>query len=187
MRNLIAILVGLHVSLSFNADIESSVLTPGTVEQSLYQKWGVIKVSRFPYQKITNRMWNQKRKDKGRVEQYSEFGIKTGPFRVWLKNEMYPGLAMSRSLGDLIASSVEVIPEPEIIEYFVNTNTKYVMLASDGIWEFLSNEAVMKISNQHYEKNDAIGLCDDIVAEATRHWEKEDVVIDDITVVVVFF
>lgn len=61
-------------------------------------------------------------------------------------------LAMSRSIGELIAYSVEVIPEPEIIEYFVNTNTKYVMLASDGIWEFLSNEAVMKISNQHYEK-----------------------------------
>ena len=91
-------------------------------------------------------------RNKGRVEQYSEFGIKTGPFRVWLKNEMYPGLAMSRSIGELTAYSVEVIPEPEIIEYFVNTNTKYVMLASDGIWEFLSNEAVMKISNQHYEK-----------------------------------
>ena len=60
-------------------------------------------------------------------------------------------------------------------------------MASDGIWEFLSNETVMKISNKHYENNDAIGLCDDIVVEATKHWEKEDVVVDDITVVAVFF
>ena len=45
----------------------------------------------------------------------------------------------------------------------------------------------MKISNKHYENNDAISLCDDIVAEATKHWEKEDVVVDDITVVAVFF
>ena len=126
-------------------------------------------------------------RNKGRVEQYTEFGIKTGPFRVWLKNEMYPGLAMSRSIGDIIASSVGVIAEPEIIEYFINTNTKYIMLASDGVWEFLSNETVMKIGNKHYENNDAIGLCDDIIAEATKHWEKEDVVVDDITVVVVFF
>ena len=94
---------------------------------------------------------------------------------------------MSRSIGDIIASSVGVIAEPEIIEYFINTNTKYIMLASDGVWEFLSNETVMKIGNKHYENNDAIGLCDDIIAEATKHWEKEDVVVDDITVVVVFF
>ena len=126
-------------------------------------------------------------KSKGRVEQFCEFGIKNGPYRVWLKNEMYPGLAMSRSIGDLIASSVGVIPEPEIIEYFVNSNTRYITIASDGVWEFLSNEAVMKIANKYYESNDPIGLCDAVVAEATRWWEKEDVVIDDITIVTIFY
>ncbi len=51
----------------------------------------------------------------GRVDKYSENGIKTGPYRVWLKNEEYPGLAMSRSLGDLVAGSIGVICEPGII------------------------------------------------------------------------
>ncbi len=123
----------------------------------------------------------------GEVSQYEEDGIKSGPFRVWKKNEMYPGIAMSRSIGDLIASSVGVIPEPEIIEYFVNSNTRYITIASDGVWEFLSNEAVMKIANKYYESNDPIGLCDAVVAEATRWWEKEDVVIDDITIVTIFY
>lgn len=35
-----------------------------------------------------------------------------GPHRVWLLNEDVPGLAMSRSLGDYVAQSVGVIPDP---------------------------------------------------------------------------
>jgi serine/threonine protein phosphatase PrpC len=51
-------------------------------------------------------------KSGGRVERYTENGIKSGPFRVWLKNENFPGLAMSRSIGDFVAESVGVICEP---------------------------------------------------------------------------
>ena len=38
-----------------------------------------------------------------------------GPYRVWLKTENYPGLAMSRSIGDFVAASVGVICEPGIL------------------------------------------------------------------------
>lgn len=41
-----------------------------------------------------------------------EYGNQSGPYRVWLKNENYPGLAMSRSIGDMIAASVGVICDP---------------------------------------------------------------------------
>jgi serine/threonine protein phosphatase PrpC len=51
-------------------------------------------------------------KSGGRVERYNENGVKSGPFRVWLKNENFPGLAMSRSVGDFVAESVGVICEP---------------------------------------------------------------------------
>jgi hypothetical protein len=37
-----------------------------------------------------------------------------GPKRVWLKHKQVPGLAMTRSLGDLVAKSVGVTYEPEI-------------------------------------------------------------------------
>jgi len=47
-----------------------------------------------------------------------EAGIKSGPFRVWLKNQNYPGLAMSRSIGDLVASSIGVTCDPGIILVF---------------------------------------------------------------------
>lgn len=45
----------------------------------------------------------------GRIEKYRD---NQGPFRVWLKNEDTPGLAMSRSLGDSLAKTVGVISEP---------------------------------------------------------------------------
>jgi serine/threonine protein phosphatase PrpC len=48
----------------------------------------------------------------GRVDKFCENGIKSGPYRVWLKHENFPGLAMSRSVGDFVAESVGVICDP---------------------------------------------------------------------------
>lgn len=48
----------------------------------------------------------------GIVEKYLENGMRIGPHRVWVKNEIFPGLAMSRSIGDFVASSVGVTCEP---------------------------------------------------------------------------
>lgn len=49
----------------------------------------------------------------GRVAACLDFdGLPAGPKRVWLKNEALPGLAMSRSIGDLVAASVGVTWKP---------------------------------------------------------------------------
>ena len=51
----------------------------------------------------------------GRVEAYKdEYGEEIGPLRVWVKNDSVPGLAMTRSFGDLVGASVGVSPVPEI-------------------------------------------------------------------------
>ena len=49
---------------------------------------------------------------------------------------------MARSLGDLVAASVGVIPEPEVLEFEIDVNDRFIVLASDGVWEFLTNENV---------------------------------------------
>ena len=110
-----------------------------------------------------------------------------GPFRVWAKGKDYPGLAMSRSIGDMDAKKVGVIPNPQIVEYTIDFFSKYLILASDGIWEFISSEQAMKFCNKFYMRNDAKGLCQDLSQKATALWEKNDCCIDDITVLVVFF
>lgn len=49
----------------------------------------------------------------GRIDTFREpNGDPIGPARVWLKHENVPGLAMSRSIGDLVAASVGVSAEP---------------------------------------------------------------------------
>ena len=123
----------------------------------------------------------------GEISQYEEDGEKSGPFRVWQKGEVYPGIAMSRSIGDFIASKLGVIPEPKFIEEKIDKDTKFIIVASDGIWEFLDNDAVKNITMPYYEKNDPNGACKELIKRATEFWNQEDIVVDDITCIAVFF
>jgi serine/threonine protein phosphatase PrpC len=117
----------------------------------------------------------------------NEFGEFMGPFRVWIRGKDYPGLAMSRSIGDQHAKSVGVIPDPGIMEYTLSKSTKYIITCSDGVWEFLNNQTVMNIGKKFYLNNDASSYCHELISKATFEWETHDEIIDDITAVVAFF
>ena len=123
----------------------------------------------------------------GEISQFEEDGEKSGPFRVWKKGEVYPGIAMSRSIGDFIATSLGVIPMPKFIDETIDENTKFIVVASDGVWEFLDNQKVADMVMPFYKKNDPDGACKALIKESTQWWNQEDVVVDDITVIVVFF
>jgi serine/threonine protein phosphatase PrpC len=58
---------------------------------------------------------------------------------------------MSRSFGDRVAHSVGVSAEAEIREFLMGVTDKFVVIASDGVWEFLSNEDVAHIVWPYYE------------------------------------
>ena len=123
----------------------------------------------------------------GQVNKLGDDDDDIGPYRVWVKGENYPGLAMSRSIGDFAAKSVGVISDPEILEFELTSDTKFIVLASDGVWEFLSNKQVVDIVNRYYKSGEIQKAADKLVEEATRYWKEEDEIIDDITVVIVFF
>ena len=111
-----------------------------------------------------------------------------GPDRVWIREDDIPGLAMTRSFGDIIAHSVGVISEPEIKRYDFSGNEKFIVIASDGIWEFISGEECVNIVKGFYENNlDAIGAINAIMKEAFIRWQKNEEIIDDITVIIIFF
>ena len=125
----------------------------------------------------------------GMVDQIQDlYGNKLGPNRVFKEGCVYPGLAMSRSLGDFQAKECGVIPTPEIIEYEINLNTKYFVVCSDGVWEFLTNENVRDIGNKYYyNNNDVVGFCNELVNIAVNVWGEREKARDDITAVAVFF
>ena len=124
----------------------------------------------------------------GRIQPFTEEGGEfVGPQRVWLKNEEVPGLAMTRSFGDRVAATVGVISEPEIKEFDFDENDKFMIIASDGIWEFISSQECVNIVKNFYEKNDLKGCADFLYEESSKRWLKEEEVIDDTTLILVFF
>lgn len=111
-----------------------------------------------------------------------------GPWRVWVKGQGYPGLAMSRSIGDKVAHSVGVSDIPEILEFQIDkVAPKAIVAASDGVWEFMSNEDVKDIVLKYFYTEDSQGCVNEIVDTAYKKWSNEGFSRDDITAVVVFF
>lgn len=93
---------------------------------------------------------------------------------------------MSRSMGDKVAHSVGVTAEPETLEFTLGLNDKFLVIASDGVWEFLSNEDVANIVFPFYEQNAPEAAANALVKAAFKKWKQEEEVIDDITVVIIF-
>eukprot|EP00742_Colponemidia_sp_Colp-10_P000580 GILJ01000634.1.p1 GENE.GILJ01000634.1~~GILJ01000634.1.p1 ORF type:complete len:431 (+),score=61.09 GILJ01000634.1:46-1338(+) len=124
----------------------------------------------------------------GRVDSFRGMdGEPIGPLRVWLKNQDAPGLAMSRSMGDSVAASVGVTAYPEILERECDSHDKFIVIASDGVWEFISNQEAVNIVSPFYDRDDPQGACDELVRESNYRWRQEEEVIDDTTCIVVFF
>jgi serine/threonine protein phosphatase PrpC len=67
---------------------------------------------------------------------------------------------MSRSIGDNLATSVGVTWEPEVFEFTLEKNDKFMIIASDGVWEFLENIDIVRMISKFYEKRDLDGACD---------------------------
>lgn len=109
-----------------------------------------------------------------------------GPLRVWHLNENIPGLAMSRSFGDGAAVEVGVIADPEILEMNLTESDKFIVIASDGVWEFLTNDEVVSIIMPHYLNNSAEKAAEALIREALQRWKEEENVIDDITCIIIF-
>jgi len=106
-----------------------------------------------------------------------------GPLRVWLKDMMLPGVAMSRSFGDAVAATVGCIDVPEVLQHDLTANDCFIIWASDGVWEFItSQEAVDMVQACNHPDE----CCRILVKESTERWHKEEDLRDDITAVVVF-
>jgi len=109
-------------------------------------------------------------------------GKEGGPFRIWMKGCDYPGIAMSRSIGDKIAHSIGVINEPEIIQFNLDGLSKFIILGSDGVFQHLNNN---EISDIIFEEKEIIGenICKKIINKAINKFiDNDEYVVDDITI-----
>ena len=115
----------------------------------------------------------------GRVEKMDE----DGPARVFKRGGIVlngvkyeiPGLAMARSIGDAVAKEAGVIAEAVCTKKALEPEDRFMIVASDGVWEFISSQEAVDIVAKSLDK------------EAARHWAREDEVQDDITAVIACF
>lgn len=122
----------------------------------------------------------------GRVaKMQDENGEEVGPHRVWLRYAWIPGLAMSRALGDALAHRVGVSAVPDVSTHELGPTDRFLILASDGVWEFITNEEAVMIVAGCNSPDEA---AEKLVSEAHARWvHEEDGTVDDITVVIVAF
>eukprot|EP00928_Gymnodinium_smaydae_P033290 TRINITY_DN23885_c0_g1_i1.p1 TRINITY_DN23885_c0_g1~~TRINITY_DN23885_c0_g1_i1.p1 ORF type:complete len:397 (+),score=72.52 TRINITY_DN23885_c0_g1_i1:36-1226(+) len=107
--------------------------------------------------------------------------------RVFAKKGRYPGLNMSRCLGDLKGhQDCGIIAEPEIKELTVLPEHRLLLLCSDGVWEFCSPTEAVSIVNE-FPATEAMTAAEKLAKQAWDRWISEEggLVVDDITVVLV--
>ena len=115
-------------------------------------------------------------------------GMFYGPKRVWLKTKQVPGLAMTRSIGDMAATSVGVLATPEIT-YVANLSPddKILVMGSDGLFDRFSNQEITTvITNNYYKNKDADGAINFLMKESVERWTREQGMVDDITILIAF-
>ena len=100
--------------------------------------------------------------------------------RIFSKGQHLPGISISRAFGDSLAQSIGVIVEPNIIKRKIESDDKFIVAGSDGIWEFMKDNDIIEII--HNEKHPAKSLAE---ASWTKWIENEVDAVDDITAIVV--
>lgn len=94
------------------------------------------------------------------------------------------GVLFTRSLGDLDAHNhLGVSALPEMTERIISENDRYIIIASDGVWDYMTNEEVMAFCTQF---SDPLKAAEALVAEASNRWETRDADHrrDDITAII---
>lgn len=120
-----------------------------------------------------------------------EDGIMDGPFRVWENKDLIkPGLAISRSIGDEDATKIGVICEPDFCYKSIKRDMNFIVIASDGIWEFLDNKKVCEIVKNYYKNNNNENIenhvAEELVKQSRKIWDERGLEIDDITAIVIY-
>jgi len=119
---------------------------------------------------------------KGRV-----FSLQDEPdvARVWLPNNNSPGLAMARAFGDFCLKDFGLISVPEMSYRRITEKDEFIVLATDGVWDVLSNMEVVEVVSSAPSRASAARLLVQSAVEAWRYKYPTSKV-DDCAVVCLF-
>ncbi|XP_038702199.1 probable protein phosphatase 2C 65 isoform X2 [Tripterygium wilfordii] len=107
-------------------------------------------------------------------------------FRIWMPEEDYPGLAMSRCFGDFCLKDYGLTSIPKVASRKLTDDDEFVVLATDGVWDILTNNEVIKIVASAKRRSMAAKL---LVCHAVQTWRSKHpgCSVDDCTAICFFF
>jgi serine/threonine protein phosphatase PrpC len=94
-----------------------------------------------------------------------------GAPRVFRKNDDVPGLAVARSIGDIVAHEVGVSAEPEVFEKELDADDYFIVIGSDGIWDAMGSCEVVGFIFQKMETNKDEDISKLLAEECRNRWE----------------
>ncbi|KAF8748865.1 hypothetical protein HU200_012792 [Digitaria exilis] len=109
-----------------------------------------------------------------------------GVYRVWQPNRESPGLAMSRAFGDYCVKDYGVISAPEVTQRRISSRDQFVILATDGVWDVLSNEEAVQIVAATPDREKAAKRLVECAVRAWRH-KRRGIAVDDCSAICLFF
>ena len=86
-------------------------------------------------------------------------------------------------MGDTVGKDIGVSAEPEILSKKVTKGDEILVIASDGIFEFLTNQQVIDICS---ECDDPLNACTKLLEASYERWLHYELRTDDITCIVLF-
>ncbi|KAI9185084.1 hypothetical protein LWI28_004013 [Acer negundo] len=109
-----------------------------------------------------------------------------GVHRVWLPDEESPGLAMSRAFGDYCIKNYGLISVPEVKQRHITSRDQFVVLASDGVWDVISNQEAVEIVSLAPDRAKSAKR---LVECAVHAWKRKrkGIATDDISAICLFF
>ncbi|CAM0152186.1 unnamed protein product [Urochloa decumbens] len=105
--------------------------------------------------------------------------------RMWLPEQDAPGLAMARAFGDLCLKNHGLICTPEVYYRKISEKDEFLVLATDGIWDVLSNKEVVKMVCSAKDPSKAARQ---LIERAVRAWRRKypTSMVDDCAAVCLF-
>lgn len=128
----------------------------------------------------------------GTVQQLrDEQGKPRGAHRVFARGDnVLPGLAMSRSLGDNYAHSVGVTWEPMLSAHSLASRDLFLVLGTDGLWDMMSGDAAADFVHRYRHQRDPnLSCAEALTLEAQERWKAahNEALVDDISVAILHF
>ncbi|XP_077212859.1 putative protein phosphatase 2C 73 isoform X2 [Tasmannia lanceolata] len=109
-----------------------------------------------------------------------------GVQRVWLPDGETPGLAMSRAFGDYCVKDYGLISVPEVTHRNITNRDQFLVLATDGVWDVISNQEAVQIVSSAPQRETSAKL---LVECAVREWKRKrrGIAVDDCSAICLFF